>query len=189
MSRRKNQIISSADGWSSVVGKGRSPLRSPSSLQDPGGAPIEYETWLPETRRILAEKQAEVMSSALWQTVTRAIEKLGGRGRVRKVVVLGLGSLSSSTKESSFYQLALVTEICALLRVYTSDPFLPSSTPDLADRARRWRGAPVLHSRSGVRRDGCPVFPGGPKGHRSPAPGGRSPHRRGNTAVCSASGV
>lgn len=128
MSRRRNKIINSADGWSNVVGKGRSPLRKPSELDKLGRyqgslekpiAPVDYERWLKETECNLAEKSSEIRESELWRTIKSEIEKFVdvGNAKIRNVVILGLGSLSGNTKESSFYQLALVTEICTLLRM------------------------------------------------------------------------
>lgn len=123
MSRRN--IITSTDGWSSIIGKGRSPLRNPNRHLPPSppDPPSDYQAWASTTHHTLRSKRAELAASALLETIQRALSLL--RAPIRNVVVLGLGSLCSATKDSSFYQLALISEICALLDIplcYVQDP-------------------------------------------------------------------
>lgn len=124
MSRRN--IITSADGWSNVIGKRRAPLRNPSRhlAAEAPAPPSDYAVWAAATQRTLSAKRTELAASALLRTVETALATL--HRPIRNVVVLGLGSLCGNTRDSSFYQLALVYEMCALLgaslQCYFQDP-------------------------------------------------------------------
>lgn len=124
----RRNIITSADGWSNVIGKRRAPLRNPSrhlaAAEAAAAAPSDHAAWATATQRTLSAKRAELGASALLRTVETALAAL--RRPIRNVVVLGLGSLCGNTRDSSFYQLALVCEMCALLdtplQCYFQDP-------------------------------------------------------------------
>lgn len=118
----RRNITTSADGWSNVIGKRRAPLRNPSrhlaAAAEATAPPNDYAIWASATQRTLSAKRAELATSALLRTVKTALATL--RRPIRNVVVLGLGSLCGNTRDSSFYQLALVCEMCALLNTTTT---------------------------------------------------------------------
>lgn len=125
----RRNITTSADGWSNVIGKRRAPLRNPShrlATAEATAPPNDYAVWASATQRTLSAKRAELAASALLRAVKTALATL--RRPIRNVVVLGLGSLCGNTRDSSFYQLALVCEMCALLNTamplqcYFQDP-------------------------------------------------------------------